>query len=46
MDWASILYLGTSFGLFVIFALILLRTWRPGNRDKMEKAKFRMLDED
>jgi len=46
MDWASILYLGTTLGLFAIFALILLRTYRPGNRKRMEDAKYRMLDED
>ena len=46
MDWASILYLGVTFGLFAIFAVIVWRTYRSRNKAKMEEPKHRMLDDD
>jgi len=46
MDWGSILYLGMTFGLFVIFALIVIRTYRRKNREQGEAPKYRMLDDD
>lgn len=46
MDWGSILYLGVTFGLFVIFALIVVQTYRRKNRDKKEAPKYTMLDDD
>jgi cbb3-type cytochrome oxidase subunit 3 len=46
MDLASIVYLGVTFGLFVIFALIVIRTYSKKNKDKAEVAKYNMLDED
>ncbi len=46
MDWASILYLGTTFGLFVIFALIVFKTYRRKNKVKGEAPKYKMLDDD
>jgi len=46
MDWGSLLYLGVTFGLFVIFAAIVYRTYRGKNRKKLEEPKHRMLDDD
>jgi len=46
MDLASLLYLGVTFGLVVIFAWIIYRTYNRKNRDKNETAKYRMLDDD
>jgi cbb3-type cytochrome oxidase subunit 3 len=46
MDLASILYLGATFGLFIIFAWIVVRTYSRKNREKNETAKYRMLDDD
>ena len=46
MGLAAVLYLGVTFGLFVIFALLVWRTYRSKNRHRMEQAKHRMLDED
>ena len=46
MDWASIIYLGITFGMFIIFAVIVFRTYRRKNKDENEVAKFNMLDED
>ena len=46
MDWASILYLGVTFGLFVIFALIVIRTYSKKRKKQGEIAKYRMLDDD
>ena len=46
MDLGSMLYLGVTFGLFVIFAWIVIRTYSRKNRDKNETAKYRMLDDD
>jgi hypothetical protein len=46
MDLASIVYLGTTFGLFVIFALIVIRTYSRKRKEEGEIAKYRMLDDD
>ncbi|MBU0673881.1 MAG: CcoQ/FixQ family Cbb3-type cytochrome c oxidase assembly chaperone [Proteobacteria bacterium] len=46
MDLASILYLGVTFGLFVIFVLIVLRTYSKKRKDEGEIAKYRMLDDE
>ena len=46
MDLASILYLGGTFGLFVIFVLIFVRTYSKKNKEQGEVAKYRMLDDD
>lgn len=46
MDWSSILYLGVTFGLFVIFVLIVIRTYHKNRKDEGEIAKYRMLDDD
>lgn len=46
MDWGSLVYLGVTFGLFVIFAAIVCRTLRRKNKHKLEEPKHRMLDDD
>ena len=46
MDWASIFYLGVTFGLLVIFVLIVIRTYSKKRKEKGEIAKYRMLDDD
>lgn len=46
MDLASILYIGVTFGLFVIFVLIVIRTYSKKRKEKGEIAKYRMLEDD
>jgi len=46
MDLASIVYLGMTIGLFVIFALLVLRTYSKKRKDHGEAPKYRMLDDD
>ena len=46
MDWGSILYLGVTFGLFVIFVLIFIRTYSKKRKEQAEVAKYRMMDDD
>ncbi len=46
MDLASFVYLGVTFGLFVIFVLIVIRTYSKKRKDEGEIAKYRMLDDD
>ncbi len=46
MDLASLLYLGVTLGLFVIFVLIFIRTYSKKRKDENEIAKYRMLDDD
>jgi cbb3-type cytochrome oxidase subunit 3 len=46
MDLASILYLGVTFGMFVIFVLIFIRTYSKKRKEQGEVAKYRMLDDD
>lgn len=46
MDLASIVYLGVTFGLFVIFVLIVIRTYSRKRKEEGEIAKYRMLDDE
>lgn len=46
MDLASFVYLGVTFGLFVIFVLIVKRTYSKNRKDVGEAAKYNMMDED
>lgn len=46
MDWGSILYLGVTLTLFIIFAVIVIRTYSRKNKDQGEAPKYRMLDDD
>jgi len=46
MDIASLLYLGTTIGLFAIFALIVIRTYSKKRKEEGEIAKYRMLEDD
>jgi cbb3-type cytochrome oxidase subunit 3 len=46
MDLSSILYLGVTFGLFVIFVMIVIRTYSKKRKNEGEIAKYRMLDDD
>lgn len=46
MDMASIYYLGTTLLLFVIFAVIVARTYSRKQKEKRESPKYRMMDDD
>lgn len=46
MALAEILYLGITIGLFVIFAVLVLRTYRKDRKDDYEAPKYRLLDKD
>ena len=46
MDLASIFYLGITFGLFVIFVLIVIHTYSKKRKEQAEIAKYRMLEDD
>lgn len=46
MDSASLLYLGVTIGLFAIFAVIVVRTMSRKRQDSIERAKYRMMDDD
>lgn len=46
MDLASLLYLGVTFGLLVVFVLIVVRTYSKKRKKQGEIAKYRMLDDD
>lgn len=46
MDMASIIYLAVTFGLFVVFALIVRNTYKRKNKDEKEAPKYRMMDDD
>ena len=46
MDLASILYLGGTVGLFLVFLLIVIRTYSRKHKEKGEIAKYRMLDDE
>lgn len=46
MDLASLLYLLVTFGLFIVFVLIVVRTYRRKNKEKGESPKYRMMDDD
>lgn len=46
MDRASLFYLGVTIGLFVVFALIVIRTLSKKRKDHLEAPKYRMMDDD
>ena len=46
MDWASLVYLAVTIGLFAVFAAIVWQTYRRRNKKRLEEPKHRMLDED
>lgn len=46
MDWASVLYLGMTGGMLIIFLVIAVRTYSKRNRGRLEEAKHRMLQDD
>lgn len=46
MDLSSFLYLGITVGLFVVFALIVIRTMSRKRKDSIEAPKYRMLDDE
>lgn len=46
MDSASLLYLGVTVGLFVLFAIIVIRAMSRRRKDALEAPKYRMLDDD
>ncbi len=46
MDWASVYYLGVTFLLFGLFAVIVVRTYRGRERQRGEAPKYRMMEED
>ena len=45
MDLASIYYLGVSILMFVIFAVIVVRTYSRKRRETGESPKYRMMDD-
>ncbi len=46
MDWASLVYLGITAGLFFIFAAIVVRTYSRKRKTRLEEPKHRMLEDD
>jgi len=46
MNLAGIFYLGVTIGLFVIFAVIVVRTYNSKKKDQYEAPKYRMLEDD
>lgn len=46
MEISSLLYLGFTGAMLVVFAIILYRTYKPSNRANKEAAKYNMLQDD
>lgn len=46
MLWASVYYLGVTVLLFLVFACIVTRTYRRGEKERLEKPKYRMMEDD
>jgi len=46
MDTSGFLYIGITFGLFAVFAIIVIRTYSRKRRKTLEKPKHRMLEDD
>jgi positive regulator of sigma E activity len=46
MDLASIYYLGVTFAMLIVFAVIVARTYNRKQRDKNEAPKYRMMSDD
>ncbi len=43
---ASIYYLGITLVLFLLFVIIIARTYSRKNRERGETPKYRMMDDD
>jgi positive regulator of sigma E activity len=46
MNASTFLYLGVTFGLFAVFAVIVVRTYSRKHKKKLEEPKHRMLEDD
>ncbi len=46
MDAASLYYLGVTVSLFVVFVLIVARTYDRRHKERGETPKYRMMDDD
>lgn len=46
MNLDTVIYLGMTLILFIIFAVIVYRTYRRSAKDRTEQPKYRMLDKD
>jgi len=46
MDLGSFLYLGVTFGLFVVFVAIVLRTYSKKRKEQGEAPKYNMMDDE
>jgi len=46
MDASTLLYLAVTFGLFGVFAVIVIRTYSRKRKEGLEKPKHRMLEDD
>ena len=46
MALADILYLGITVTFFIIFAVIVFRTYRKDRKEEVEAPKYRIFDKD
>lgn len=46
MDLASVYYLGVTLLLCAIFAVIVARIYHPKHRERGERPKYRMMEEE
>ncbi len=46
MELASVYYLGVTFLMFIIFVVIVARTYSKKERLRGESPKFRMMDDE
>lgn len=46
MDTASLYYLGVTFALFLVFAVIVFRTYDRKRKEELEAPKHRMLNDE
>lgn len=46
MNWASIVYLGGTAMMLLVFAVLVVRTLSHKRKSTLESPKFRMLEDD
>ena len=46
MDWKALIYYGFTIVLVCVFIGVVIYFYRPERKAKVEKPKYRMLDED
>lgn len=46
MQWSGWIYFGFTVALFIVFIMVVIYYYNPKKKEKIEKPKYEMLDDD